>query len=131
MDIFVKACGGVIITVILGMTVGKSWREAGLLLTICVICMVAVLAVGYLEPVLDLLHSLQQETGLDKDLLNALLKIVGIGMTAEIAGLICADAGNSGLGKIIALLGTSVILWLSVPLLTQLLELIRDILGGI
>lgn len=131
MEVFMKACGGVLITLVLGFAVGKSWKEAGLLLGLCAVCMVTVLSVGYLTPVIDLLRSLQQDSGLDSDLMNALLKISGIGLTAEIAGLICTDAGNAGLGKSISLMGTAVILWLSVPLFTELLDLVRQILGGI
>lgn len=131
MDTFMKACALALLTVVLGFTVNKGWREAGLLLSLCALCMVTLAAIGYLSPVIDLLRSLQRETGLDGDLMAALLKIVGIGLTAEIAGLVCTDAGNAGLGKTIALLGTAVILWLSVPLLTQLLDLTQQILGGI
>lgn len=131
MDVFMKACGCAILTALLGMAVGKSWKEAGLLLSLCAICLILTAAVGYLEPVIELLTTIQAETGLDSDLLNCLLKIVGIGLMAEIAGLICADAGNAGLGKVLGLLGSAVILWLSVPLLTELLDLVRQILGGI
>ena len=131
MDIFVKGCAAVLLTVILGFSVNKGWKEAGILLTLCVVCMVAGAALRYLEPVFSLIRSIRNETGLDGDLLNALLKIVGIGLTAEVAELICNDSGNSGLGKVVGLLGTSAILWLCVPLVTQLLDLIRKILGGI
>ena len=131
MDIFVKGCAAVLLTVILGLSLSKGWKEAGILLTICVVCMVFAAALHYLKPVIAMIRNIQKETGLDGDLLNALLKIVGIGLTAEIAELICNDAGNAGLGKVVGLLGTSVILWLCVPLVTQLLDLIRKILGGI
>ena len=131
MDIFVKGCMAVLVTVVLGFTVTKGWKEAGLLLTLCVICMVVAAAFQYLEPVFSMIRSIQKETGLDGDLLNALLKIVGIGLTAEIGELICNDAGNASLGKVVGLLGTSAILWLCVPLVTQLLDLVRKILGGI
>ncbi len=131
MDIFMKGCAAVLLTVILIFSVNKGWKEAGVLLTLCVVCMVAVAALNYLEPVISLIRGIQKESDLDADLMNALLKIVGIGLTAEVAELICNDAGNAGLGKAVGLLGTSAILWLCVPLVTQLLDLVRKILGGI
>ena len=131
MDIFVKSCAAVMLTVLLVFSLNKGWKEAGILLTLCVVCMVAASTLYYLEPVFSLIRNIQKETGLDGDLLNALLKIVGIGITTEIAELVCNDAGNAGLGKVVGLLGTSVILWLCVPMITQLLDLIRRILGGI
>lgn len=131
MDLFLKGCAGALVAVVLGFSVSKGWKEAGMLLTLLVVCMGTAAAMQYLKPVISLIRSIQKEAGLDPDLLNALLKIVGIGLTAEVAELICADSGNAGLGKVVGLLGTSTILWLCVPLLTQLLELIHKILGGI
>lgn len=131
MDIFMKACGGVLIAVLLGLTLEKSWKEAAMLLSLCTVCMIGVCAVVYLEPVVELLYSLQRKTGLDGNLLQALIKITGIALITEIAALVCTDSGNAGLGKAVGLLGTAVILCLSVPLIQQLLELAETILGGI
>ena len=58
-----------------------------------------------------------------------LLKVTGIGMVTEIAALVCKDAGNESMGKSMQLLGTATILWLSMPLLTALIELLQKILG--
>lgn len=131
MDIFLKGCAVVLVALILNFTVGKGWKEAGVLLTLVVICMITAGAVEYLSPVVSLIRSIRKESGLDGDLLNALLKIVGIGLVTQIAELICNDAGNTGLGKVVGLLGTSAILWLCVPLLSQLIDLVQKILGGI
>ena len=83
----------------------------------------------YLEPVVDFLQTLEDLGGLDRNMTATLLKAAGIGMVTEIAGLVCKDAGNESLGKVMQLLGTSVILWLSMPLLTALIELLQKILG--
>ena len=61
-------------------------------------------------------------------MLGILLKAVGIGLVSEIAGLVCTDAGNGSLGKTLQLLGSAVILYLSLPIFTAMLELIREIL---
>ena len=128
MDIFIKAASVVLITVILGLTLGKQGKETALLLTLMACVMVAYLAVSYLEPVVDLIDRLQQIGQLDAGMLEILLKAVGIGLIGEITVLICADAGNAALGKTLQLLTIAVILWLALPLLNQLLELLQDIL---
>ena len=69
--------------------------------------------------------------GLDSGTLRILLKAVGIGLVSEIAALVCADAGNSSLGKTVQLLGSAVILWLSLPLFTMLIELLQRIMGAL
>jgi hypothetical protein len=50
---------------------------------------------------------------------------------AEIAGLICTDAGNAALAKTIQILATAVILWLTLPLMQALLDLVRKIMEGV
>ncbi len=129
MERYWQAAAGVLLAVILGLVLGKQGKETGLLLTIAVCCMTACAAVSYLKPVLDFVQQLQQIGQLDGEILQILLKVVGIGLVGEIASLICTDAGNGALGKTLQLLTTSVILWLSLPLLTLLLELIQQILG--
>ena len=60
-----------------------------------------------------------------------LLVIVGVGIyiISEIAALICTDAGNAALGKTLQFLSTALILYMSLPMFSQLLSLIESILG--
>lgn len=120
-----------LLTVILGLTLGSQRKETGVVLTIFACCLVATAALSYLTPVVDFVQQLQDIGGLDSEMLKILLKAVGIGLVGEIAALICADSGNGALGKSLQLLTSAVILWLSLPLLTGLLELIQQILGEI
>ena len=84
---------------------------------------------AYLEPVIDFVQAAMTMGQLRGDLLKPILKAAGIGIVAEIAGLICTDSGNAALGKSIQLLSAAVILWLSLPLLQSLLELMQRMLG--
>ena len=129
MTIFLQACGGVLIAVILILTLGSHGKEMGSLLGLFVCCMVILLALRYLQPVLDLIRQLQGIGDLDYSMIGILLKVVGIGLISEIAALICADAGNAALGKTLQLLSASVILWLSIPLFEELTALLQRILG--
>ena len=119
MSLFWKAAAAVLLAVVLGLSLGKQ-KDIGVLLTMAVCCMVAMIAISYLEPVLDFLRELET--------LGILLKAVGIGLVSEIAGLVCTDAGNGSLGKTLQMLGSAVILYLSLPIFTAMLELIREIL---
>lgn len=131
MDILIKATAGVLIAVVLTLTLAKQGKDISLLLTIAVCCMVASAAITYLQPVVDFLKRLQSIGQLDSETLAILMKAVGIGLLAEITGLICADAGNASLGKVLQMLATAAILWMSIPLLNELIELIDNILGAI
>lgn len=128
---FWQGAAAVLLTVILGLALGKQGKEVGLLLTLAVCCMVGMLAMSYFSPVVDFIRQLQSIGQLDGGMLEILLKAVGIGLIGEIASLICADAGNAALGKALQLLSAAVILWLSIPLLTRLMELLQNILGEV
>ncbi len=131
MDGFWKASAAVLLTVVLVLALGKREKDISVLLTMAVCCMVTAVAMSYLEPVLDLLWEVEAMANVQDGMMEILMKAVGIGLVVEIAGMICSDAGNSSLGKTIQMLGTVVILSLSIPLFRGFLTLIQEILGQV
>lgn len=131
MDLFFQSIAAVLVAVILFLVINGYNKEVALLLTLAVCCAVIVAAGQFIQPVVSFLQDLQEIGNLNNEYLSLLLKVVGIAFLSEIAALVCADAGNTALGKTIQLLGTCVILWLAIPLLNGLLDLIRDILGEV
>ncbi len=128
---FFQAVAAVLLAVILILVLQKQGKDTALLLALLVCCMIGVLAVSFLQPVMDFFRKLQALGALDETMLRTILKVVGIAMTGEIAGLICSDSGNSALAKMLQFLASAVILWLSLPLFTKLLELVEGILGNV
>lgn len=128
MERYIQVVAGAIIAVILGIALSKYSKDVPLVLSILVCCMVLVVAFAYMEPILDFLQELKILGQLNSDMMEILLKAVGIGLVAEIAGLICADAGNAALGKAIQILASVVVLWLSIPLMRSLLEMVEKIM---
>lgn len=131
MGIFLKACGAALVTTILVLVVGKSNRDLALVLSVMACCMIALAALEYIRPVLDFLSEIEDLGGLDHNMVRILLKVAGIGLITEICSLVCNDSGNTSLGKVTKLLGSSAMLWLSLPLYTMLIELLQRILGSI
>ena len=80
------------------------------------------------ELLLAQLQVVQQLAQLEEGTLNTVLKAVGIGLVGEIAALVCGDAGNAALSKAVQIATASAVLWLSVPLMEELLVLIREVL---
>ena len=128
MERFYQATACVLVAVILILTLRKQGNEIALVLSVLLCCMVGFLAAGFLEPVMRFMQRLQKIGALNQELLNILLKIVGICFTAEIAGLICEDSGNGALGKALQFLASAVILYLSLPLLSKLLDIVEGML---
>lgn len=131
MDIFLKASALVLIVSVLYQVVSGRSKETGILLLALGCCFVLMTAITYIEPVFAFIRKLQVLGNLNTEMLKILLKSVGIGLLAEITVLICNDMGNAAMGKTLQILATAVILWLSLPMLNSLLELIGKILGEV
>ena len=126
MALYLKCAGAALAGVVLVLTLGR--RELGLVLSAAICVMIAIVALEYLGPVLDLLRRLEDLGRLDGAMIAILLKCVGIGLITEIAGMVCSDGGNGAMARALQLLGTAVILWMSIPLFDGLLSLIQEIL---
>lgn len=131
MDRFFAASALVLLTVILILSLRRHNGEMAVLLSLCACCLVATIAVGFLSPILEFVRKLQQSTALNSEMLEILLKVTGVAITAEIAGTVCSDCGNAALAKTLQMLATAVILYLSLPMMDALLELVERILTTI
>ena len=128
MDTYLKAAAGVLIATLLCLTISKQSKDFSLIIIITVCIMVAVAAFDYLRPVFDLLKNLALLGQLDSQMLTILLKSVGIGLLSEFVCTLCTDAGYASMGKALQMLASAVILCMSVPLFTSLIELIQRVL---
>ena len=131
MDAFWKAAAIVILTIILGITIEKSQKDIAIVLIITACCVVIMVSLRYLSEVISFLWELTADTGISNPFLNTILKIAGVALMTEFTGFISSDAGNSSLAKVMQLLGTSVILFLSIPLFEAFFSMIQEILRNL
>lgn len=131
MDLFWKTVAGILVSVILVLAVGKQEKDLSAILAIAVCCMAGTVAMRLMEPILDFLYHLQELAFVDSSLFNTLFKLLGISLVCEIASVVCGDAGCHSFGKSIQILGSAVILYLSLPVLQMFLSLVEDIMGGL
>ena len=131
METFLKAVIGILITIILALMLDKQGKDMSVVLVVFVCCVVITAVITYMNPVIDFFRKLQMLSDLDTGMFTVILKAVGIGLLAELTELICADAGKSSLGKSLQILAAAVMLWLSIPLLTQMIDLVESILGAV
>ena len=128
MNIFIKSVAGTLIALILQLILSKHGKDISLLLTVAVCCMLGAAAFSCLSPVVQFLDRLNNISGIDSVMFQTVLRTVGIGILAEFTSLLCADAGNNALGKSIQILAGGLILMISLPIMTQLLDMIEQIL---
>ena len=131
MDVFIKTTSAILIAIVINLVLAKQGKELSILLTLVVCAMVSTIALEYLRDVIAFLEGIAHIGRLNHDVFLVLLKCVGIALLAEIAGAVCTDSGNGALGKVLHLLSSTVILWLSLPLFTELMNLIENVLGAV
>ena len=131
METIFKIISGTLLTVIIGLVLSKQNKDLWVVLSICVCCMVMIAAIQHLKPILTFFEFLQQKGNIDNQLFQIILKAVGIGLLAEITALLCTDSGNAALGKCIHIVAVVTVLWLSIPLMEELFELIETILKNV
>ena len=131
MERFLQGTASILVAVILWIILSKQSKEYALIVSIGACCLVLVLMFRFLEPIIDLLNQLQSLGSLQPEWLSIMLKAVGIGLVVEMGSLICTDAGNASMAKVLQILGSVVVLWLSIPVMNSLMDLLKDILGGV
>lgn len=128
---FIQTAASAMIGIILILTIRGKNGEIALLLSIACCCIALYGVVQILTPVRDFIEALMITSQIDTDLIKNLMKILGIGLIGEITSSVCADSGNTAIGKTVQLAATAMILYLSLPLFTALLELVERIMGNL
>lgn len=128
MENFVKIAAGILVALVLYLLLNKQGKDFSTLVTLAVCCMVICTVMSYLKPVIVFMEKLEQLGKFDPEMMQIMFKAVGIGLLAEIVSLICADAGNSSMGKSLQILASVTILCLATPLFTSLIEIIEEVL---
>ena len=90
--------------------------------------LILVLSIQKLTGIINLLQSLANKTYINKSFLSILLKITGIAFITEFAVSICSDAGEKAIASKIEIGSKVIIIAMSIPIITSLLELVIEIL---
>lgn len=93
--------------------------------------LILVLSIQKLTGIINLLQSLANKTYINKSFLSILLKITGIAFITEFAVSICSDAGEKAIASKIEIGSKVIIIAMSLPIITSLLELVIEILPWI
>lgn len=85
-------------------------------------------AMEKISGIVNLLQSISDKTYINKTFLSILLKITGIAFITEFAVSVCSDAGEKAIASKIEIGSKVIIVTMSIPIITSLLELIIEIL---
>ena len=102
--------------------------EMAIFISIIGSCIILIFCIDSMQKVIDLINSLIDKTGINGNLFLIILKVIGIGYLIEFSSNLCIEAGVSSIADKIALAGKITILVLSIPIITNLLNIIIELL---
>jgi len=118
---------GIIATVFIVLL--KSLRpEIAMLISIITGVVIFIVVAGKLSNIVEILNNIADKAGVDTAYLSTLLKIIGIAYIVEFGAEICKDAGESAIASKIELAGKVAIIFLALPIITALLDLIIKVM---
>lgn len=127
MEIF-KIIGIGLLTCFVGIVVKQIRPEFYVVVLLSGTIVILFMVVDQLKSIFVYFLTIFNKTNLDYTLFANVLKIVGVGFLIEFANGICVDTNNASVGDKIVLAGKVLIVGLSLPVISNLLNVIVDIL---
>lgn len=128
MEIF-SIIGIGLITVCLVAVVKQAKPEFAIFISLAGGTIILLMIVNMLASLFGEIGGITAAAGIDGELFGVLIRIVGIGYLTEFASDICVDAGSSSMSNKIMLAGKITILFLALPILKGIFEIITGLIG--
>lgn len=125
----IKIIGIGFITLILGVLLKEYKKEYSIYVSIIGCLIILFMNMDVLENIVSFVNDFKTSK-FDIPFLEVILKTTGIAILIEYAVSICKDAGETAVANKIDFAGKTIIISLSVPLISQSLELFLDVLPG-
>ena len=127
MDI-IKIIGTGLVSLILIIIIKQYKPEFAIYVSLISGILILTLIIDKLTNVIGLLESISSKVSINNNFLGILLKITGIAFLAEFAVSVCNDSGESAIASKIEIGSKIIIISMSVPIISNLLEIIINIL---
>ena len=101
-----------------------NWKKIAIIAGIIILYMI----LYEFKNIISLLQTITTKSGINSQFLSLLLKITGIALLTEFAISICKDAGESAIASKIEIGSKVVVISMSIPLISVLLEVILKLL---
>lgn len=127
MDI-VKIIGVGFIALIIIVIIKQYKPEFAIYVSILAGAIIIFFSLDRITNIISLLTNLSQKAGINAKYLSILLKITGIAILTEFAASICKDSGESAIASKIDFGGKIIVISMSIPIISALLEIILKIM---
>ena len=124
----IKIIGIGLIALVIAIILKQYRPEYAIYVSIVAGVLILILTMEKFSGIINLLKSISEKTYINKQFLGILLKITGIAIITEFAVSICSDAGEKAIASKIEIGSKVIIIAMSIPIITSLLEVIIEIL---
>lgn len=90
--------------------------------------LILLMSMGKLTGIINILKNISSETSINGEFLSILIKITGIAFLTEFGVSVCKDAGETAIASKVDLGGKIIIIAISIPIISALLETITKVL---
>lgn len=90
--------------------------------------LILLLVIDKIGSIIELLTTLSNKTAINNEFLTLLIKITGIAFLTEFAVSICKDSGEAAIANKVDIGGKIIIISMSIPIISSLLETILKIM---
>ena len=116
---------GISIFAVIMIIILKNYRpEMALVLAIVTGIGIMLFAIYKMSSVINILNDLVTKSGINKDFLLIIIKVIGIAYIVEFGKNICIDAGQSSIATKLEMAGKVVIVVLTIPLISSLVNVL-------
>ena len=127
MDI-IQIIGISFIAIIISVIIKQYKPEFAIYISLLTGTLILMLVMDKLTGIISLLQSLQQKASINSTFIALLIKITGIAFLSEFAVSICKDSGEGAIASKIEIGSKIIIVSMSIPIISALLEIIIKIL---
>ena len=126
--IIFKVIGIGIVATTLILVLKEEKSEMALMCSIVASIIILLYVISQFSGIIQLINKLIEMSGINKEYLVIILKIVGISYIVEFGKNVCKDAGESAISNKIEIAGKVIIVSLSIPIITSLIEVVSGII---
>lgn len=124
----IKIIGIAFIAVIIIVLLRQYRPEFAIYISLLTGVLILLLVIDDLNGIINLLNSLANKVSINASFLALLIKITGIAFLSEFAVSICKDAGEGAIASKIEIGTKIIIISMSIPIISSLLEIILEVL---
>ena len=128
MEEVIKIIGIALIALIITIIIKQYRPEFAIYISLVAGVIILALVIGNLTNVINLLKDISTRSGINNKFLGILLKMTGIAILTELAISICKDAGENAIASKVEIGSKVIIISLSVPIISNLLEVILKLM---